>query len=127
MFRSGTIDLRRFSRGIGMARTVDSTIQEMLITAPAQFTARSLLALDRLVDDAISQHTLVVDVDMAAVEGVDSAALNWLLTTQDRLTVSEIALRLIRVRSLVEDILLATRLDGRFTVLVAASEEGRNA
>ena len=107
-----------------MGRDTDSTAQAILITAPPQFNARALGLLDRQVDDAISQHFLFVDLDMSAVEMVDSAALNWLLTTQDRFNASEICLRLIRARALVTDIFLATRLEGRFTVQTAVEAGG---
>jgi anti-anti-sigma factor len=110
-----------------MARSFDSTAQAVLITAPQQFHARTLNPLDCLIDDAISQHAPLLDFDMAAVRGIDSVALNWLLTTQTRLTASEIALRLINVNPLVEEILVATRLDARFTIQVAAAEGERNA
>jgi anti-anti-sigma regulatory factor len=105
-----------------MGRQSDATAQAILITAPPQFNARALGLLDRQVDDAISQHFLFVDLDMVGVELLDSAALNWLLTTQDRFNASEISLRLIKVGALVADILLATRIDGRFTIQAAAAD-----
>jgi anti-anti-sigma factor len=98
-----------------MALNADSTLHAILIAAPQQFNARAINALDRQIDEAIAQHIPSLDFDMLAVESVDSAALNWLLDTQKRLTASNISLRLINVNPLGQDILISTRLDSRFT------------
>lgn len=108
-----------------MVRNVDPSTDAIKINAPTQFGQRTAVLLDRQIDDAITAHAPAVDFNMAAVQSMDSAGLNWLVTTQGRLTLSNITLRLTNVKPLIEDILVATRLDVRLNMQVA--ERGSDA
>ncbi len=87
------------------------------IVAPQQITQRTMNGLDRQLDDAITQRVGVVELNVAGTQIIDSAGLNWLLNAQSRLAATQIRLQLVEVPAIVQDVLLATRLDSRLTVV----------
>ncbi|HUO07370.1 MAG TPA: STAS domain-containing protein [Phycisphaerae bacterium] len=87
-----------------------------LIDAPQQISQRTVNGIDRDLDEAITQRAPNVALNLSATQIIDSAGLNWLLNAQSRLAASNITLHLVAVPPIVVDILLATRLDSRFTV-----------
>jgi anti-anti-sigma factor len=89
------------------------------IIAPQQITQRTVNGIDRQLDDAITQRVGVVQLNLSGTLIVDSAGLNWLLNAQSRLAATEIRLQLEEVPAIVQDILLATRLDSRLTIVRA--------
>lgn len=97
-----------------MVRNVDNAA---VITAPQQISQRTMATLERQVDDAIAQRAAAVHIYLAATQSIDSAGLNWLVNTHNRLTVAEIPLRLVEVPAIISDIFLATRLDTRLTIV----------
>lgn len=90
------------------------------IAAAQQFIQRTLPTLERRVDESIAEKPEAIDLLLSSVQIVDSAALNWLLSVAGRLETLGIRLRLVDPSPLVGDVLLATRLDSRFTVEVRA-------
>ncbi|HVX83555.1 MAG TPA: STAS domain-containing protein [Phycisphaerae bacterium] len=98
-----------------MVRNVDPT-ESLTIRAPQHVNQRTVGTLDSLVDDAIARKAGIVDVAMDSVQSVDSAGLNWLVAVNERLQSLGMKLRLADPPELVQDILLATRLDTRFAV-----------
>jgi anti-anti-sigma factor len=96
------------------------------ITAAQQVTQRTLPALERRLDEVLAAKPDVVDVLLAAVQIVDSAGLNWLLSIQSRLETLGARLRLVDPSPIMADVLLATRLDARFTVEVTAAPGSGN-
>lgn len=91
------------------------------ITAAQQVTQRTLPALERRLDEVLAGKPPVVDLVLAAVQIVDSAGLNWLLSIQSRLETLGIRLRLVDPSPVMADVLLATRLDARFIVEVTGA------
>ncbi len=99
-----------------MVRNVDSPVDAVQVAVPPQFGQRTAGLLDAPIDEAIAQRAAGVEINMAGVQSLDSHALNWLLTAQTRLTAANITLRIINPNRLVEDILIATRLDVRLNM-----------
>ncbi|MGN6368705.1 MAG: STAS domain-containing protein [Phycisphaerae bacterium] len=89
------------------------------IVAPQQITQRTLNGIDRQLDDAITQRVGVVQLNVSGTQVIDSAGLNWLLNAQSRLAATQIRLELVEVPAIVQDILVATRLEPRLTVVRA--------
>jgi anti-anti-sigma factor len=87
------------------------------IVAPQQITQRTMNGLDRQLDDAITQRVALVELNVAGTQIIDSAGLNWLLNAQSRLGATEIRLQLVEVPAIVQDVLVATRLDSRLTIV----------
>ena len=108
-----------------MVRT-DPGMHSTTIPAPQQVNQRTIPTLERQVEEAIGTKPLTIDLDLSAVQTLDSAALNWLLALQLRLDGMGIRLRLCELPALVSDIFMATRLDGRFSLVIngVASEPG---
>ncbi len=101
-----------------MLRNAGPGMHAVTISAAQQFTQRTLATLERRVDEAIEEKPEAIDLILAAVQAIDSAALNWLLTVAGRLETAGIRLRLVDPSAIASDVLLATRLDSRFTVEV---------
>jgi anti-anti-sigma factor len=99
-------------------RTVDRGMQSISIMAAQQVVQRTLPALERQLDEVIAGKPGVIDLVMSAVQIVDSTGLNWLLALQARLETLGIRMRLVDPSPVMADVLLATRLDARFTVEV---------
>jgi anti-anti-sigma factor len=99
-----------------MVRNINPELRTLTVIAPQSISQRTLGGLDRLIDDAITQKPDIIDVAMAAVQGVDSTGLGWLISVQERLGGLGIKLRLTDASDLVQDILLATRLETRFSL-----------
>ncbi len=91
----------------------------MTIVAPQQISQRTINGIDRQLDDAITQRVGVVELNVAATQIIDSAGLNWLLSAQSRLGATEIRLQLVQVPAIVQDVLTATRLESRLTIVRA--------
>jgi anti-anti-sigma factor len=89
------------------------------IIAPQQISQRTINGIDRQLDDAITQRVGVVDLNVSATQIIDSAGLNWLLNAQSRLAATNMRLQLVGVPAILQDVLLATRLDSRLTVVAA--------
>jgi anti-anti-sigma factor len=96
-----------------------------VIPAPQQVVQRTLSTLERKVDDAIDSRPGIVDFACSGVQIVDSAALNWLLSVLGRMEAQNIKLRLVDPSPIMLDVLLATRLDARFTVTTSAETNGQ--
>jgi anti-anti-sigma factor len=115
-----------------MIHSVDSSAETVPISASQQFIQRTLPVLERRVDEAIAGKLGGLDLVMSNVQIIDSAGLNWLLSVQGRLETLGIRLRLLDPSPIMADVLLATRLDSRFTVEVttapdfAGQENGAN-
>jgi anti-anti-sigma regulatory factor len=109
-----------------MIREVDSGLQSVPILVAQQIVQRTLPALERRVDEVIVSKPPVVDFMVSNVQIVDSIGLNWLLSIQGRLDTLGIRMRLIDPSPIFSDILLATRLDSRFTIEVTASLAASN-
>ena len=92
--------------------------------AAQQVVQRTLPALERRLDEAIVSKPEAIDLVISAVQIVDSAGLNWLLSMQARLETLGIRLRLVDPSPIMSDVLLATRLDTRFTVESTAETAG---
>jgi anti-anti-sigma factor len=92
------------------------------IVATQQVVQRNLPAMERQVDDAIAEKVDAVDLDLSHVQIVDSASLSWMLSIQSRLETLGMRLRLVDPSPIMADILLATRLDSRFTVEVTGAK-----
>jgi anti-anti-sigma factor len=99
------------------------TMETVPIIASQQIVQRTVSSLERNVDDAIVGKPEVVDLILSSVLLVDSAGLNWLLSVQSRLQTMGIRLRLMDPSPIMADVLLATRLDSRFTVEVTGISE----
>ncbi len=92
-----------------------------VIPMPQQVVQRVLATFERKVDDAIDTKPNVVDFAMNNVQMIDSAGLNWMLRVLGRLETLKIRMRIIDPSPIIADVLLATRLDSRFTVETTAS------
>ena len=99
-----------------MVRNTESPSRTAVVVAPQFISQRTVGGLDRLIDDAIAQRPELIDMAMGGVQGLDSAGLGWLVSVQERLSGLGMKLRLADPSELVQDILLATRLDTRFAV-----------
>jgi len=77
-------------------------------------------------DEVIAGKPGVIDVVLSAVQIVDSAGLNWLLSIQARLETLGIRMRLVDPSPIMADVLLATRLDARFTVEITGAAGSGN-
>jgi anti-anti-sigma factor len=109
-----------------MVRNVEPESRLTQVTSPQQLNAQSLLSLERMVDDAILHKPGGVALNLAGVQSVDSAGLNWLVNLQKRLVGQGMLLVLQDPNALLQDIFTATRLDTRFkmTHSAAGAEEG---
>ncbi len=101
-------------------------MQPVSITAAQQIIQRTLPALERKLDEVIAAKPGVIDVVLSAVQIVDSAGLNWLLSIQARLETLGIRMRLVDPSPVMADVLLATRLDARFIVEITAAPGSGN-
>lgn len=110
-----------------MVRNVEDPGKPIAIAAPAQVTQRTTQPLERQIDDAIAEKPLGIDLNVDAVEILDSFGLNWLIEIQTRLTSCDIKLQLTDVNQLVADVMHATRLEGRFHLIKKQPEGERNA
>src|ERR1035437_5110269 len=99
-----------------MVRNVEPSAGRVPITPPQQISQRTLTQLERQLDDAIARRATALEILLAGVQVIDSAGLNWLLTVKSRLEVAGIELVLVEPSAIVSDILMATRLDERFTI-----------
>jgi hypothetical protein len=99
-----------------MVRNVDPELRIATVIAPQFISQRTVGGMDRLIDDAITQKPEVIDIALAAVQGLDSVGLGWLISVQERLAGLSMKLRLTDASDLVLDILLATRLETRFAL-----------
>src|SRR4051812_4474722 len=91
------------------------------VAAPQQFVSRTIPLLERKFDDALAAKPPSVDLVLSAVQIVDSASLNWLLSLQVRLESWGTRLRLVDLSPVMADVLLATRLDARLGVATATT------
>ena len=94
--------------------------------AAQQVIQRTLPALERRLDEVLAGKPEVVDLGLSAVQVIDSSGLNWLLSIQSRLETLGIRMRLVDPSPIMADVLLATRLDARFTVEVTAPHGSGN-
>jgi anti-anti-sigma factor len=86
------------------------------ITLPQQLSVRTIPLLERQLDDAFAKRSQAVELLAAAVQIVDSAGLNWLLTAKTRLDALGSALKIFDPSPILSDAFTATRLDSRFTI-----------
>jgi len=93
-------------------------MQSTTITAAQQIVQRTIPTLERRIDDVIAGKPAFVDLDVAHVQIIDSAGLNWLLSLQGRLETLGSKLRLPDPSPIMADALLATRLDTRLSIEV---------
>jgi anti-anti-sigma regulatory factor len=100
----------------------DPGMKSHVITAPQQILQRNIPTIERQFDDAVAAKATVVDFVLSAVQIVDSAGLNWLLSCQGRLESMGMKLRMVDPSPLMADVLLATRLDTRFLVISAEDQ-----
>ena len=106
-----------------MVRMLDPGIQAVTITAPQQIVQRTIPTLERQVDDAlVSGHG--IDLILSQVQIIDSAGLNWLLQMQMRLTTLGKKLRLVDLSAILADVLVATRLEQRFSIMTSNAQGG---
>lgn len=104
-----------------MVSSVDAGIDTVPIIASQQMVQRTIPPLERQIDDALAAKPAVIDVVLSGVLLTDSAGLNWLLAVQSRLETMGIRMRLVDPSPIMADVLLATRLDSRFTVEVSGA------
>ena len=109
-----------------MVRNLESDPTMVLINVPQQLTAKSATALERQVDEAIVHKPGGITLNLSAVQTVDSAGLNWLLSLQKRLATHAMHLALQDPSPLIQDAFLATRLDSRFRFVHTAKEGEAN-
>lgn len=100
-----------------MVRNVDTAEQPRLIAPPAQFVESALPALDHQVVQSILEKPEAVAVDLSGVQGIDSAALNWLLAVQQRMSTQNIRFYLANPCHFCMAVFTATRLDQRFKIV----------
>ena len=103
-----------------MTQAVRET-QSVAVLAPQQFLQRSIPTLERKIDDAIAGKPAHVDLQLAQVQVVDSATLNWILQVLARLDSMNIRLRMLDPSPVMVDVFLATRLDSRLTIVSSAA------
>jgi anti-anti-sigma regulatory factor len=110
-----------------MVRNIEPPGAGAQLVLPQQITTRTLPLLERQVDDAIGRQ-VSLEMMASAVQIVDSAGLNWLLTARARMEVAGLAVKLVDPSSVMADVLLATRLDSRFVIQNTTASGGeRNA
>lgn len=107
-----------------MVRNVEPESRLIRVTSPQQLNAQTLPSLERLVDDAILHTPGGIALNLAAVQSVDSAGLNWLVNLQKRLVGQGMQLVLQDPNALLQDVFIATRLDTRFKVNHATAAVG---
>jgi anti-anti-sigma factor len=108
------------------SQVADRGMQDFSIIAAQQVIQRTLPALERRLDEILAGKPAVVDVVLSAVQIVDSAGLNWLLSIQGRLETLGVRMRLVDPSPIMADVLLSTRLDARFTVEVTGGAGAGN-
>jgi anti-anti-sigma factor len=106
-----------------MQDSVATTSQTTPIIAPQQIVQRTIPTLQQRVDEAITAKAAVVNLLLSSVLTIDSAGLNWLLAVHAQLETLGMHLLLRDPSPIVSDVLLATRLDSRFTVAVTEASE----
>lgn len=99
-----------------MVRNSDPSLDGHSVALPDSFTQAALGILERQIDTAVADNPELLTLDLSDVSTVDSAALNWLLATQSRLSGLGIQLVLRHPSPLATDVLTATRLENRFQV-----------
>ena len=92
--------------------------------AAQQVVQRTLPALERQLDEVLAAKPEAIDLVLSAVQVVDSAGLSWLLSMRERLETRGVHMRLVDPSPLMSDVLLATRLDARFTVEITGEAAG---
>ena len=110
-------------RPMGFVMQIEA-MQSVPIMAAQQIVQHTLPALERRLDEAIILKPQAIGLVMAAVQIIDSAGLTWLLSMQERLETLGIRMRLVDPSPIMSDVLLATRLDARFTVEFAGGDGG---
>ena len=91
------------------------------VVAAQQLVSRTIPLLERKFDDVLAAKPEAVDLVLSAVQIVDSAGLNWLLSLQARLESLGTRLRLVDLSPVMGDALLATRLESRLGVAAASA------
>src|SRR6188768_932748 len=86
------------------------------VTAAQQIISRTVTLLERKFDDVLAAKPEAVDLNLSAVQIIDSAGLNWLLSMKSRLETLGTRLRLVDLSPVMVDALLATRLETRLGV-----------
>jgi anti-anti-sigma factor len=109
--------------GIIMVRNIEPAGATVQIALPQQVTVKTLPLLERQVDDAIARRACL-EMLCAAVQIVDSAGLNWLLSARARMEVAGLGMKLMDLSAVMADVFLATRLDSRFTILCTVPTGG---
>ena len=109
----GLLGIRSAPSRVHMA---DRGMQSVTIMVAQQIVQRTLPALERRLDEVIVSKPEAIDLVLSAVQIIDSAGLTWLLSMQARLETLGIRLRLVDPSPIMSDVLLATRLDARFTI-----------
>ena len=99
-------------------------MQSIPIMAAQQIVQHTLPALERRLDEALVSKPEAIDLVLSAVQIVDSAGLTWLLSMRERLETLGIHMRLMDPSPLMSDVLLATRLEARFTVEFTGAAAG---
>ena len=99
-----------------MVRNITPDASAKIVSAPQHMTQTCLPGLDQQIDQALAGKPGAILLDLSALQAVDSASLNWLLQTQTRLAAQQVELRIHNPSDTCHDVLLATRLDSRFTI-----------
>jgi len=100
-----------------MVRNIQPPSAGTQIDLPQQVTQRSIPLIERQVDDLLARCATSIELACPAVQIIDSLGLNWLLSTKARLDAAGVALKLVALSPIMADILAATRLDSRFTIV----------
>src|SRR5258708_4729659 len=103
-----------------MPRTETEMSPAVSVAAAQQVVSRTIPLLERKFDDIMAAKPEVVELSLSAVQIVDSAGLNWLISLQARLESLGTRLRLVELSPVMADVLLATRLEARFGVATTA-------
>jgi len=106
-----------------MVPSAGQTMQSVRVALAQQVLQRNLATLERRIDEVIAAKPEAVDLVMSNVQLIDSASLNWMLAMRIRLETAGIQLRIVNPSPVMQDVLLATRLDSRLTVITAVVEE----
>jgi len=99
-----------------MVRNVTPDENAKIVSAPQHMTQTCLGSMDQQIEHALTEKASAILMDLSSLQAVDSASLNWLLQTQTRLALLKIELRIHNPSEIAHDVLLATRLDSRFTI-----------
>ena len=99
-----------------MVRNVNPDASARIVSAPQHMTQTCLPGLDQQIDQALAAKPSAILLDLSTLQAVDSASLNWLLQTLARLATQQVELRIHNPSETCHDVLLATRLDSRFTI-----------